>query len=117
MMGLSKEFGHECSASHVHGGSLRVVAGDRIFGFCTKTLQLRLISGRLSPCPPCEGPGDRPGSQRDERGPHRPHHPLDSHATLSAYYWRYSHVSICLMLQFTASLSFATLGSISFPWI
>ena len=44
------------------------------------------------------------------------HHPPDNHAPLSAYYWRYSHVSICLVLQFTASLSFATLGSISFPW-
>jgi hypothetical protein len=41
MMGLGKEFGHECRASHVHGGAFRIVTADR---FLSLYSQPRFIS-------------------------------------------------------------------------
>jgi hypothetical protein len=31
--GLGKEFGHQCGAAHVHGGSFLIVVVDRFLGF------------------------------------------------------------------------------------
>ncbi len=105
---------HQCRASHAHRRSLRIVITHGIFRLRPEAVEFRLFPHHLSL--PVAGDTDDERHRQDLTGHEGPPHgrPAEAEEEGGACYCTCSQVSICLMLQLTASFNLTRLGSASF---